>query len=42
MLRRIWERLRRAGAGPRLRRAIDNNDRAATELDALLREVLKR
>lgn len=34
--------LRKLAAGRRLTRAIEQNDKAADELDGLLREVLKR
>lgn len=42
MFKRFLVGLRVWMAGARLTRSIRKNERAATELDALLREVLKR
>lgn len=41
MLGRLWRGIRRALTGRRLTGAIDRNERAADELDALLRKVLR-
>ncbi|GEM_PF-4430551 len=42
MFNGLWGELRRLVAGPELWRAVDKNDKAADELDALLREVLRK
>ena len=42
MLRWLWDSLKDALAGPRLSRAVKRNEKAADDLDAVLREVLKR
>ncbi len=42
MARSIWKKLRVLLAGPRLMAAIERNDQAADNLDALVREVLNR
>lgn len=42
MVQWLWDSLRDALAGRRLRRAMQRNAQAADELDALLREVMRR
>lgn len=42
MLKRIWNGVRQRLAGLPLNRAIERNQRAADDLDSLLREVLRR
>lgn len=45
MMGRIWQRIRRFWAtimGHRLRKAIEQNEHAAAELDAVVREVLQK
>ena len=42
MLKRVWDGARQMLAGIRLTRAIEKNQKAADELDNLLREVLRR
>ncbi|MEM6385084.1 MAG: hypothetical protein AAF718_02490 [Pseudomonadota bacterium] len=42
MLERAWKWLRQMLSGQRLSAAIQRNERAADELDDVLREVLKR
>ena len=42
MIAKLIRALRKLAAGNRLSRAIERNDQAADDLDALLREVLKR
>lgn len=42
MIAKLMQALRMVAAGKRLSRAIVKNEQAASELDVLLREVLKR
>lgn len=42
MIAKLMRMFRAMAAGKRLSRAIERNDQAAEQLDALLREVLKR
>lgn len=42
MLRLVWDWLRRVLSGHRLTQAIKRNERAADDLDDVLRKVLRR
>ncbi|MEM7753412.1 MAG: hypothetical protein AAF230_08365 [Pseudomonadota bacterium] len=42
MLKQIWSSVRTRLVGMRLKRAVERNQKAADDLDTVLREVLRR